>query len=172
MFSLPPRCSQHTDDPDAWFEGVISAMALAEVTESMRSLTLGMSHGLYRVIAVEGNDVGRALYSDYKNRVDPSKTIAFSFTDIVYFSLAAAASGVIGNFAYDVIKSAIKNVSQKHRNHELVESFEMVVRETRYEQLRIEQHSDGSSKIEATAKLETEVERRYCLIVLKNADEE
>ena len=165
-YSQPARCIEHIDNLDGWFESVVTAVSSPSFPESMRSV-LYFSHDLYRMKVVEGNSIGAALYADYKNRVDPSDKVAFSFNDTVYFVLAAAASGVIGNFVYDVIKAAVTSLASNCDNEEVSECFSKVVRQTKYEQLRIEAHPDGACKIEVTSQIEIELETRYRLIVLK-----
>ncbi len=169
ILAEPPRCYAHLDDPDAWFSGVLSETAAPDVPEMARGCATHMAHDLYRNVLLN-NPLGQALFSDYKNRVAPSKKVSFSFADVVYFVLIAALSGVIGNFAYDVMKSVVKGLANKHETTNLEDTFDRVVRETKYEELRIQHHPDGSCKIESTSELETETETRYRLVMWKDTD--
>jgi hypothetical protein len=164
ILSEPPRCYGHIENADAWFETVLSETVAPDVPRAAREMATHMAHDLYRNVLLN-NPLGQELYADYRNRVALRKMVAFSFADVVYFGLIAAASGIIGNFAYDVVKSIVRNLAEKHRAPKLAESYERVVRETRYEELRIEYHSGDSCNLQSTTELEREIETRYRLVV-------
>jgi hypothetical protein len=166
MLSEPPRCWTHIENADAWFAGVLSKIAAPDVAEMARISAMFMAHDMYQNKLLD-NPLGRDLYADYKNRVDPGNVASFSFGGDIYFALSAAGSGIIGNFAYDVIKSMVKKLGRKNNRPELEETFVQVVRETKYEELRIEYRTDGSGNMKSSSELNTELETRYRLIVLK-----
>lgn len=173
IFSEPPRCCAHIENLDAWFDNVLSETVAHSIPNSAQTIadperifTAFSAHEIYRGLLLN-NPVGQDLYADFQNRVDPRKEVSFSFDDVVYFVLIAAASGVIGNFAYEVLQSIVRKLNKKHNSRKLEDTFEEVVRETKYEELRIRYHADSLRKTEATSELETEINTRYRLVMFK-----
>jgi hypothetical protein len=173
IFSEPPRCGAHIEDIDAWFDNVLSE-TVARNTSKTGETTADLQHYSDALVAHEiyrglllNKPPGQDLYADLKGRVDPLNKVSFSFDDVVYFALIAAGSGIIGNFAYDVLKSIVKTLSKNHSFPELEETFEEAVRESKYEELRIQYHADVPCNTEATSELKTEVETRYRLVMFK-----
>ncbi|MBA4032702.1 MAG: hypothetical protein C0478_17685 [Planctomyces sp.] len=128
-----------------------------------------MTHDLYRNLLLN-NPLGQDLYSDYKSRINNGNNAAYSFSDVVYFVLIAASSGIIGNFAYDAVKKSIKKLAMNNDPAEIEAIYEKVVRETKYEELRVQYHPDGSCIIESTSQLQMEIQTRYRLVTWKHPD--
>jgi hypothetical protein len=98
-----------------------------------------------------------------KKQVDPSDKYAFLFQDVVYFVLLAAASGIVGNAAYDAIKNALTKINTKKYN--LEEEFNKVVDLMKYEELRRLTHTDKSPHIEIDVEIELKIRRKYYLLM-------
>ena len=124
-----------------------------------------IAHDLYRQATITEHEAGKELYFDFKNRVDPRKEVNFSFDDTVYFVICAALSGVVGNFAYDVIKKIIHHIRVKPKQKDPEEVFTKVIKLEKYEEIRVSIHKGNPSRTSAEEYLIKKIERRYRLIV-------
>lgn len=136
----PPACESHVTGAAAWRDRVLAELMPRGDDSDMDSAQF--PHVLGRMHIGEATRLGGALYEDYKLRVDPRPQVHFSFSDDIYFVLAAAVSGVIGNATYAALKRLVAKAAAKRGRQELEETFELVVREATYERLRVERHAD------------------------------
>lgn len=108
--------------------------------------------------------VFKELYNDYKKKIDPEDECEFQFIDIIYFCLSAAASGIIGNFAYGATKRLFDKINKAD---ELDEGFEGIVNPEKYDELRKIRYPKTDPKIEFNIEFETEIKRKYRLLMRK-----
>jgi hypothetical protein len=121
-----------------------------------------ISHNLYREYLFT-DSIGEELYRDFKKRVNPSDDIEFLFVDVVYFVLLAATSGIVGNFAYDAIKTIIRKI--KDRDNDLEKEFSNVIRVAKYEELRSLKHPDNSAQLIVDVEIELRIKKKYHLLI-------
>jgi hypothetical protein len=175
--SSPPLCSVHIPDLDSWFisfrEQLTSLDVPEDASETSRAildfvhgLALEMGSELYNSALLQDPLCGE-LYKEFKNSIDPRDEVQFSFDEIVYFLIADAASGIVGNLAYDALKEIIRRISKRENDAKLIEQYEKTVFFTKCESLRIERHGSLPSSVEAKAEIEAEVKTKYHLIVRK-----
>jgi hypothetical protein len=172
-FSEPARCPIHIDDLERWYDHAIAISAgLASDNTSdasgMKAMIMrAMLKNLYRESLLHRPYCG-GLYQSFKHSVDPRDKVAFSFADVIYFSLAAAASGIIGHLAYDAVKGVIKRIGEKNEATSLEQTFEETVAISQYEEFRIKENGEGDPLIEVDTIIQTDIERKYKLIVRDN----
>ena len=156
----PPRCFLHIEDPHTWFSGLLSKKE--DPTLSQRDLLRAIrgSHDLYRE-ALINTYAGNQLYKIHRQKVNPSGSIPFSFPDFVYFCIDAASTGIVGNFAYDVIKSAVSGIPRATNPSQTEQNFESVVHRDEYEKIRHEYHPNGKIIIEVTRGIESTIQARH-----------
>jgi hypothetical protein len=125
---------------------------------------------IYRVV---GRGIPRTFYKEYEDRRKAGRQIAFRFHDIVMFFAAAAASGVIGNFAYAAIVRAINAVRKP--NMEAMgkgDRFEQVVSRATYNRVRREEQPGKRALQNPTSVLEEKLEVEYRLMVNLREDKD
>jgi|GEM_PF-6516981 len=162
--SEPPRCSLHIENPDAWFEQYVEVLSQPGIPEIGRKFSLSVAHDLYRTVLIQ-NPIRKEFYQAFKKRVDPRSDVNFSFEDIIYFAVAAAASGVIGNLVYDGLKTLFHSLMSRRQKKELEETFEYVVIKEHYEEQRRLQHGEDMGIIDAPPEIIAEIELKYELII-------
>ena len=121
----PPRCFEHEHDIDTWYERMSSRFKRTDsAADNLEALVARATlFNLYRESIFRDRE-GATLYKDYKNRIEPSDDVQFSFADVVYFVIAAAASGIIGNAAYDAIRAFLSKFPGSRR---LTENFNYLI---------------------------------------------
>lgn len=169
--STPPLCAVHVNDIDGWYVNFRTQLASLNVSEKVSGInemiygfSLSMGHELYKSALLQ-NPIRSELYKDFKNRVDPREEVQFSFDAIIYFVIAAAASGIVGNFTYDALKEVIRRIGKKKNDSKMVNCYESTISVTKYESLRVNQHHDSPPSLEITPDIEVELEIKYSLII-------
>jgi len=129
-----------------------------------RSIGAMFAHEIYIHKAV-GKGLARVFFREFEERekAGAGGDVEFRFNDIVYFFAVAAASGVIGNLAYDALKHALAVVRKPRLEHGAA-SFSSVVRRRTYERLR-EKKYPKDKPVNDSAEVMSELEREYDLIV-------
>jgi len=123
---------------------------------------MAVAKNIYRESLLR-DPIGVKLYKHFKEQVDPNDKYDFLFLDVVYFVLLAAASGIIGNAAYDAIKKALTKIHTK--KYKLEEEFNKVVDLVKYEELRRLTHWDESPYIAIDIEIELKLRRKYYLLM-------
>lgn len=170
LLSEPPRCSRHITDLDGWYNNVWDTSVARKtwkrfISDRTMPIMQGSAHEIYIELVLQEHPSGMELYRDYKQRVDPNPDVCFSFDDTVYFAISAAVSGIIGNLAYDALKKILRHISRKSKRHEVETTFDEVIREEKYEELRISIHRGKHAQVDSEMRITKKVERRYHLIV-------
>ncbi|MEO7042695.1 MAG: hypothetical protein ABI035_10580, partial [Gemmatimonadaceae bacterium] len=75
------------------------------------------------------------------------------------FFFLSAASGIVGNLAYDALKVLIKRLRRTDDG-----SFEKTITVESYESIRIRAHSSSALGQSESAEVERTIERRYAMI--------
>jgi hypothetical protein len=167
-WSEPPICSEHVPDIDGWYAGVQQRLK-TEPDENVRTLYGLLAHSEY-MAAVSDNPVAEELYKDFENRAEPPKAIAFSVehfvTALAHFYVLAAASGILGNLSYDVLKMFIVRLlgslhTQPKPNDD---RFDEIVDHEKYESVRKRFHLK-MPLLEIDRETEKKVETRFRNIV-------
>ena len=102
------------------------------------------------VISWHRDPVFEELYQSYTERISSARNACCRINDAVYFVLAAAASGVIGNFAYAAILAGIRRM-RSIKGAKLAETFERVVELEGYDSIRIRIHTGTTPHVEIDA---------------------
>jgi hypothetical protein len=170
VLSEPPRCFEHIEDPNTWFSGLLSKRSDPDIDVEALRHAIRRSHDLYREALINSSTASKQLYKDYCNRLDPTGKTAFSVTDVAYFCIVAASSGITGNFAYDVIKTIVKSLLKKHNSKVIEEQFETVIQPKYYEKLRVENHPDGTTVTEVTRGIELTISSRFETLMWKELE--
>ena len=161
-FSHPPSCSFHIQDIDSWFESLDGKLSTIDMDEDRKLLTLIISKDIYKnFFFKESNFI--ELYRDYKNKIDPNDKYQFLLDDIIYFILIAAASGIVGNFAYDAIKKLVHRIGNK--TEKLDEKFKATINSEKYEELLKRCNHEGNPNIEIDIEFEIKIEKKYRLLI-------
>jgi hypothetical protein len=162
--SQPPSCIFHIQDIDEWFESLERKLStIADLDESHNLLIL-ISHDIYKQSFFHRKPFFKELYYDYKKKIDPEDECQFSFTDIIYFCLYTAASGIIGNFAYDAIKRLVHKINKEEK---LDEGFEGIVNPEKYDELRKIRNPRSGPKIDIDVEFEIDIKRKYRILLRK-----
>lgn len=123
---------------------------------------------IYRVV---GHGIPRFFYKQFEDRERAKEGIhgrqgEFRFHDLVMFFAAAAASGVIGNLAYDAVRKAIQRVRKP--GLEIASKgihFGVVVSRKTYNRVRHEKNPGIRALRSSTPKFEEKLESEYRLMV-------
>lgn len=84
-----------------------------------RDFLMALTHEFYKTALLQ-DEISKALYIDFKNKVNPREDVQFSFQDVIYFVISAATAGITGNLIYDSLKKLFKRIDKK-RGTELIE---------------------------------------------------
>lgn len=122
-----------------------------------------MASNLYEA-AILQHPIRGVLYREFKNEIDPQEGVHFQFENLVYFVIAAAASGIVGNLAYDAVKAILRRLTWRNQD-ELTERLERVISEVRYERLRSQKHSVLPPSSEPNEVIVREIRTKYRLLV-------
>jgi hypothetical protein len=113
----------------------------------------------------------KVIIAEYRERRRAGRNVAFSFHDLVFYFARAAAEGIIGNVAYEVVKRIATKVRIPIR--ELVRGdveFLSVVPKETYKRLREKKHPGTRAALKAPKSIEEKIENQYKLIIpLKSA---
>ena len=157
--SDPPYCRAHIGSLEDWYEHFSGAIDSIDASESDREMERFLAKKEFSSL-VYRDSVAAELYRDWSERVEPSGSRKFSIAEIASFCLLAAASGVVGNAAYDAIKALLRRLNPKN---ELM--LERMVSPEKYEEIRRRLHSGDSARIEVSEDIEILVRRRYRILV-------
>jgi len=119
-------CVIHEPDIDGWYEHT----------------SLPLAHESYRIshfVNGLGSVAFTTLYEKFERRALPDGGSA-SANDLVYFLIQAAASGVVGNLSYELMKKVVKRVFDREPAPVIVRDMDKIVFESDYENLRQERH--------------------------------
>lgn len=171
-YTDPPTCRRHMGSLDEWFAQV--------KRRSGKRYSPGVRHQMYLYESVRRGP-GRIFFREYEDRAKHERgpgqaasrgaverggrVVAFHLSDIVFFCAAAAASGVIGNFAYDALKAFLARIRAPRR--ELIGgtvSFESIVEKRTYNRIRRELHG-GKRPVTSNEEIERSIETKYELMV-------
>ena len=86
----------------------------------------------------------------------------FYLADIVYFAVVAAATGILGNLAYDALRLLLKRITQ---DNEASRALEDVASEVFYEIRRKRRHKSLAGSTIVNRELEISLKVRYRLLV-------
>lgn len=123
-----------------------------------------LAHEFYIYEAVS-KGVARVFYQEFEQRMKVAEggDVEFRFHDVVFFLVMAAASGVVGNLAYDALKRAISAVRKPKLEGGGVRLSSVVSRET-YNRERRKKHP-GTKASGISPKIKRELEKQYELVV-------
>lgn len=162
-FSKPPRCSSHMEDLESWYESLPTAFEEHGLESLNHLVAQALASYLYEVALLQ-NPIRGTLYREFKNEIDPRETVKFRFADVVYFVIASATSGIIGNLAYAAVKSLVKRIAGANQE-KVIKQFEQVISEVRYEQLRIESHGQEPPLVEVHEDTVSEIRTKYRILL-------
>lgn len=166
MFTEPVRCSVHVRDLDEWFES--AKPRFMAMGEPAGQILASLASEVYKSALIQRGP-SRTLYAEFKNEIDPRPEVSFSFENLVYFAIGAAASGILGNAAYDSVKMLVRRLSRK-TSAPVAERFDQVVTVARYERLRIERYGQQQPTGDLEERVVLEIERRYRLLVTEEGE--
>jgi hypothetical protein len=161
----------HLGDLNAWlgdyesgterlYRGNENAVAAA------RAAGLEIRHQLLHIrsqlMPSEGG-IDRALHQTYIDRITPDGKSYFHLDDIIFMTIAAAASGIIGNLAYDALKCVIKRISKEGKPVSDTERLVTIVRPSDYEFWRVLMHDGRPPRSEVDEELIRTIEQKYNL---------
>jgi hypothetical protein len=118
---------------------------------------------IYRVVR---RGLPHTFYKEFEDRKRAAREVQFRFVDVVMFFAQAAAAGVIGNFTYAAIHSAIKRI--RRPKQELVSGrlrFEAVVSRKTYNHVRRKKNPGRRGRETPTPELEEQLVKEYRLMV-------
>ncbi len=123
-----------------------------------------MSHEIYIHRAV-GEGLARIFFTEFEQREKEAAggNVEFRFVDAVYFFTVAAASGVLGNLAYDALKAIVRTVRRPKQEIGSLK-FEVVISRRTYNRLRRARHA-GTKALRKSAAVEKKLETEYKLMV-------
>ena len=113
-------------------------------------------HSLY-VSCFHRNRIFAAFYEDLTDRLRGGRKIKYKLSDPAMWVLLVAASGVIGNLAYDAIKEIVNRI----RNPEDTPSLEETVTIEFYERNRQELHGSETPLASVDTEFESTLKVRY-----------
>ena len=159
----PPLCHIHVPDLDAWYETALANRCAVNGARTSYFRGEDFLHEMYRY-ALASQGLRRTLYEEFEKRKRVGAAVAFSFQDVVFFIVAAAAAGIIGNLSYDALKKLIRRViaSQKTRD-ETIKILPEVISEQRYRELA--ESSQNEVIIETEEEIELKLRRTYRLVM-------
>jgi 5'-3' exonuclease len=91
--------------------------------------------------------------------------VSYSISDIALFLLTAAASGVVGNVAYDALKAFVARLGKTEER-----LFEEIIIEEEYESQRIATHTINANGSEITTETERIITRRHTILNSRSRD--
>lgn len=95
---------------------------------------------------------------------EPPPNVAHRLNDLVAFFALAAASGIVGNLAYDVLKALVLHLA----GDDLPDKFEAKITAELYENVRSTVHVEaGKTDDQTLSTVRRDVELKYRLIVEK-----
>jgi hypothetical protein len=103
-----------------------------------------------RALLWHRNPIFDELYRSYTKRISGGRDVKYELTDAALFVLAAATSGIIGNFAYAAVVAAVRHLRSKS-DDKLAQTFEQVVELGGYDSIRIRIHGEITPKLEIDA---------------------
>ena len=161
-YTDPPLCRRHRGPLDEWYAGVKRRSG----KRSNWAEGLALPHSMYLSESV-ARGPAHTFFHDYYRRRQGGRRVAFSLADMAYFCAAAAASGVVGNLAYDALKNLIARIRTPQR--EIIggeTAFEAIVEEQTYE--RIRKHLHGRARaLDGSEELEEKITIKYKLMVTR-----
>jgi hypothetical protein len=143
------------DDVDQWYEQAIIAFAEAQPSVAARKSKEHFVRSLY-VGEFFVDPIFRRLYSSYEKKCAAGRDVSFKFADIVMWVLSAAASGIVGNLAYDALKTLVRRLTRKKDAF-----FERIVSLKIYERERTRIHGDDVKPVVSDKTTETKIRLRY-----------
>lgn len=157
--STPPRCRRHVVSVEDWYDDFrhrLAEMSLSRAEhETEVLLALQDVRGLVHI-----DPVASQLYTDWYSRVEPAGERRFNIGDLAVFCLMAAASGVVGNVAYDALKAIVRSI-----NENATQCFGTMVTPENYDELRTELHPGEGAQFEVTEEITVSIRRRYRIFV-------
>jgi hypothetical protein len=151
LLSDPPTCPAHLPDLKSWINRV--------ETEKDRIIAI-LAREQYLVLCEEHGAVSGVFY--HKVSGEPPPNISARVDNVLAFCALAAASGVIGNFSYAVLRSLVTKLIGKPEG----KRFDERITAEFYEKVRTQIHGrDKSLAGGPFDSLETELELKYRLIV-------
>jgi len=152
VLSDPPSCPNHIADFEEW---------ISRVEREPDTYLSALARESYVMIAEDFGPVSSRFY--HKAAGEPPPNVAYRLTDPLVFCALAAASGVIGNVAYDALKALVGRLIGTKRET-LVE--EKITSEF-YERVRTEIHGADPPKNQLPEFVKREVELKHRLIIEK-----
>jgi len=167
--SEPPLCREHIPDLEIWYEAALVDLRAANQLDAP-PIGQGFVHDMYRY-ALVSKGLPRILYEEFEEREKAGREIAFSFADIIFFIVKAAAAGVIGSLSYDGLKRVIRKVvGSKEARNEALEHLPKVVSEQRY--IELAERFQNEVAVETEESIEIRLRRSYRLVMRVDTSEE
>lgn len=107
-----------------------------------------------------------AFFRDFEQRRKDAEgwDVAFRFVDEIYFFAVAAASGVLGNLAYDALCGVVRAVRKPKKEIGGGVKFEAVISRTLYNRVRRQNHPNARAR-NTSPTIEKKLETEYKLMV-------
>jgi F0F1-type ATP synthase gamma subunit len=123
-----------------------------------------LAHEVYIHKAI-GKGVAAVFFNEFEERQKRAEggNVEFRFHDVIYFLAVAAASGVVGNLAYNTLKKVL-SIIRKPRSEGTNVKFSYVVRRSTYEKLREKKYPNEVASTDSTG-IESQIELEYERIV-------
>jgi len=163
--SQPPLCGGHIPNLDAWYETALVSIAAREEGGAVSGL--GFVHDIYRY-ALVSNGLQRTIYREFEEHKRAGRSTRFSFHDLIFFIVTAAAAGVIGGLSYDGLKRVIRKITvAKAPRNDALDTLPNVVSEQRYKELA--ERFQVDIVLETEEAIEVRLRRTYRLVMKVNA---
>lgn len=162
ILSEPPLCSHHVKDLDGWYNELPSRIEAIGGDELQDAMVLGVAHDQYRILLVLQTPEASSMMKRFEKNLARGEDARFYLTDIVYFAVVAAATGILGNLAYDALKRLLKRITQ---DDEASRALEDVASEVFYEIRRKRRHKSRAGSTIVNRELEISLKIRYRLLV-------
>jgi hypothetical protein len=141
-------------------------------SHSKRDLSGPFAHELYIHRAVE-KGLARVFFREYEQSQSQKVAagrrvaVAFRFADVVYFFAVAAASGVVGNLAYDALATVVRAIRKPKQEFPSGVTFEVVISRRTYNRLHRQKHPGTKGISRAISQIEKALEVEYRLMVTR-----
>lgn len=147
--SSPPRCALHLEDYEAW---------VRKVEREKTRMVQVLARETYVVTLEHFHPVVGPLYKKVSGTRPNARAM---MPEIPTFIVVSAASGMIGNFAYDVFKNIVLRVLGKKKSRPL----ERILPEERYEEFRKSLPAINQQPDATVEELEIIIKLNYRLLV-------
>lgn len=136
--TTPSRCELHVEDPDAWYQGFLAALANSDLTP-MRRHWLGATAASSYTAALCRYSVVNTLLDEYESGPGFRRPPEGRVDADVLFVISAVSSGAHWNSGFGSVKNHLRRITGSS-HPKLLGLLQQVVTDERYEQLRLEIH--------------------------------